>query len=208
MKNKKSASRVPKTKSSLFAERISTFLTIDRIFIGGSVIATAVIIGVLALSSFVNRPIDIVGVERISVIGSHVETPVDYPRSPPAGGLHYPIWQNCGIYEEVIASETAVHSLEHGAVWITYRSDLPPEEVEMLRAVVRQGRARLLSPYPDLPARIVVTSWGFELRLEQASDPRLAQFARQYERNTQYAPEANGICVNGESRSRRALMGT
>ncbi len=55
----------------------------------------------------------------------HLEEPVTYTENPPVGGVHNPVWQNCGYYAAPIPNETAVHSLEHGAIWITYQPDLP-----------------------------------------------------------------------------------
>jgi hypothetical protein len=71
----------------------------------------------------------------------NVKGSVDYMQSPPVGGDHASIWQNCGFYSEPVRNETAVHSMEHGAVWITYRPGLPTEQVDKLRelATFRQG---------------------------------------------------------------------
>ncbi len=55
----------------------------------------------------------------------HTTEPVFYGQIAPVGGDHGPVLQNCGFYEEPVRNENAVHSLEHGAVWITYRPDLP-----------------------------------------------------------------------------------
>ncbi len=51
----------------------------------------------------------------------HSGADVDYPESPPYGGDHDLAWADCTgtIYPEPIRSENAVHSLEHGAVWVT-----------------------------------------------------------------------------------------
>lgn len=59
---------------------------------------------------------------------------------PPAGGEHFNIWQNCGIYAEPIESGNAVHSMEHGALWITYSPDLPSDQVATLEDAVRARR--------------------------------------------------------------------
>src|SRR5207253_2726978 len=66
---------------------------------------------------------------------NHTLSAVSYPQSPPVGGPHSPIWQNCGFYTTPIANVNGVHSMEHGAVWITFRPDLKPSEVAVLRVL-------------------------------------------------------------------------
>lgn len=169
--------------------------------IGGVVLFTIAILVIVILNGFVNRPVNIEGVEQIPVlVGSHSESPVTYDVIPPAGGIHYPVWQNCGVYDQPVRNELAVHDLEHGAVWITYLPDLSADQVGLLRSITQQDNHRLLSPYPGLPSPIVVSAWGYQLRLERADDPRLAQFIRQYE-NAQSAPEPGASCAGGESRT-------
>jgi hypothetical protein len=51
-----------------------------------------------------------------------------------------------------VRNETAVHSMEHGAVWITYRPDLPAEQVDKPRELATSKTYVLVSPYPDLQA--------------------------------------------------------
>ena len=54
----------------------------------------------------------------------HVEHEIEAGDLPPVGGIHSPEWQNCGIYDEPVAIENAIHSLEHGALWLAYQPDL------------------------------------------------------------------------------------
>ncbi|HEV2123631.1 MAG TPA: DUF3105 domain-containing protein, partial [Chloroflexota bacterium] len=122
---------------------------------------------------------------------AHVQHPVAYPQTPPVGGDHAPIWQNCGFYDTVIGSEAAVHSMEHGAVWITYRPTLPVEQIEALRRLTAGRTHVLVSPYPELPAPVVASAWGRQLRLESATDTRLGQFVRVFQHGEQ-APERGG----------------
>ena len=128
--------------------------------------------------------------------GDHVDGTVDYAEVPPVGGPHNDVWQNCGFYDAPIASENAVHSLEHGAVWITYRPDLPPDQVDMLRERADDQSFILVSPFPDLPAPVVASSWNHQLQLEGADDERLGQFIRRFRRGPD-TPEPNATCSGG-----------
>lgn len=139
---------------------------------------------------------------------NHVPGPVAYAVTPPVGGDHNAVWMNCGIYDKPVPNEHAVHNLEHGAIWITYRPSLPPSEVDTLRAFVErqsllpsggQGSSRYmdLTPYPGLPAPIVVTSWGFQLRLTSPTDPRLQEFVSKFRVSRSYTPEYGGPCTGG-----------
>jgi hypothetical protein len=123
----------------------------------------------------------------------HVDGPVTYPQVPPVGGPHNPVWMNCGIYDQPIPNENAVHSMEHGAVWITYQPDLPETSVEQLRGLVRGHSHVLLSPYPGLPARVVASAWGVQMRADSAGDPQLAKFVATYESGPQ-TPEPGTTC--------------
>lgn len=137
-------------------------------------------------------------VEEIDVgpAGQHTEGDVDYDQTPPAGGEHDPVWQNAGFYSEPIRDENAVHTLEHGAVWIAYRSDLPQGQVERLRDLAQSQSCILVSPYPDLDAPIVATAWGNQMTLESADDPNLERFVRAYLQGPQ-TPEPGATCTGG-----------
>jgi len=141
------------------------------------------------------RPIE--GAEQFfNLERGHVEEAVTYEQTPPVGGVHNPAWQNCGVYTEPIPSENAVHSLEHGAVWITYQPDLPAAELQKLQSLTRQSGYRLLSPYPGLPSPVVLSAWGYQLKLERTDDSRLGQFIEKYELNPN-GPEPGAACTGG-----------
>jgi len=165
----------------------------------GVAIALVVVFGIFWLVSRSNDDNTAAKDGQVSYSGlsrDHVEGAVAYDQTPPAGGAHSAQWQNCGIYTSPIANENAVHSLEHGAFWITYQPDLPGDQVKTLQDDVRDQPYGLLSPYPDLPAPIVATVWGTQLRVQDASDPRLADFIDEYADATQ-APEPKGECTGG-----------
>jgi hypothetical protein len=115
---------------------------------------------------------------------------------PPMGGAHDPVWQNCGVYTEPVTVANAVHSLEHGAVWITYRPDLPADQVQTLRDLVEGKAYTLVSPFEDLKSPIVLTAWGAQLEIEDATDPRAPVFLEKYVQGAQ-TPEPGASCSGG-----------
>lgn len=102
---------------------------------------------------------------------NHSLDPVDYEILPPAGGEHHPVWQNCGFYEEPVIPEHAVHSQEHGAVWITYDPELNSDQLASLEQLARENQYLLVTPFLDLPAPVVASAWGAQLRLDSVVDP-------------------------------------
>lgn len=127
----------------------------------------------------------------------HVDGPVDYPdypARPPAGGAHNALPQTCQVYEEQIPAEHAVHSLEHGAVWVTYSPDLDDEQVQALADEVEGDTHRMLSPLPGQESPIVATAWGRQLEVDSADDDQLGRFLEVYT-NGRQTPERGAACV-------------
>ncbi|MEU3979219.1 DUF3105 domain-containing protein [Streptomyces sp. NPDC026672] len=131
---------------------------------------------------------------------NHVSTKVDYPMAPPVGGDHAPVWQDCNgnVYTEPLQDENAVHSLEHGAVWITYNDKAGKADVETLAARVARTPYTLMSPYPDESSPITLSAWGHQLKVTKASDPRVDQFLDRYVQGSQ-TPEPGAACTGGKS---------
>ncbi len=132
---------------------------------------------------------------------THVTTPVDYAESPPVGGEHEPPpgWADCTgtVYDVDIRHENAVHSLEHGAVWITYDPDQVSEtDIATLAELVEGESGRMMSPYEGLDSAVSVQSWGHQLKVDSAADPRIEQFADFFTYNDEYYPEPGASCEN------------
>jgi Protein of unknown function (DUF3105) len=139
---------------------------------------------------------------------AHVTSPVTYSVTPPVGGQHNAIWMNCGTYDKPVPSERAVHNMEHGAIWVTYRPSLPQSQVDKLRAFAQKqtvlpsaegapSRYMDLTPYPGLPSPIVISSWGFQLKVSSPDDPRLQRFVNTFRASPTYTPEYGGACTGG-----------
>lgn len=118
-----------------------------------------------------------------------------YDHTPPASGDHFPVWQNCGIYTEPIQNQTAVHSLEHGAVWVAYQPDLDPAVVQTMTDQLQSANFALMAPYPGLQNPIVLTAWTRQLAVDNWTDPAVQEFLDTYlGRYSPVAPEAGASC--------------
>jgi hypothetical protein len=124
---------------------------------------------------------------------THVATTVKYDQTPPVGGPHNSIPQTCQVYTAAIANEHAVHSLEHGAVWVTYRPDLPAGEIKALAGLVQGDPYRMLSPYPGQKAPISLQAWARQVTVSKPDDKRVKQFLDAYTSGPQ-APERGSAC--------------
>ena len=135
------------------------------------------------------------GVQTYANGTGHVTGSVTYPQTPPAGGEHNPVWLNCGIYSEPVPNVYGVHSLEHGAVWVTYDPALSPSELDALRMHLPSTYV-ILSPFSGLPSPIVLSAWNNQLRVDTAADERIPMFLEEYWRS-QYVPEPGALCSGG-----------
>lgn len=165
--------------------------------VGGIVAAIAIGVALVVASrtgNSGNGQTAIAGLQTFKGLSrDHVTTPVSYPQDPPVGGDHSPVPQTCGAYTEPVPNEQAVHSMEHGAVWIAYRPDLAKADVDRLDALARQTYV-LVSPYPGLDTAVVASAWERQLRLDSATDPRLAQFVDAFRQGPQ-TPEPGAACT-------------
>jgi len=113
---------------------------------------------------------------------------------PPVGGVHPPSWQTCAVYDAPVSTGLAVHSMEHGAVWISYHPDLPAADVSRLAAHAGDDIWVLVSPYPNQDSPVVLTAWSVQLALDSATDERIPQFIERYRGK---GPEQGVTCLNG-----------
>ena len=125
----------------------------------------------------------------------HVLEEVGYPTRPPTGGDHFPYWQNCHFYTSPLIDEVAVHSLEHGAVWVAFRPDADPEMLASIRSRVDSESHLLASPYPGLGSPLVLSAWERQLTVQDWGDPAVEAFLDRYlGRRSPTAPEAGALC--------------
>jgi hypothetical protein len=132
--------------------------------------------------------------------GQHVRPNerVAYTHSPPFGGAHDANWAAClgVVYPKPVRNENMVHALEHGAVWIAYDpARISGEPLDLLRSKVSGKPYTLMSPYPGMDHPVSLQSWGHQLKVDDANDPRIDQFIQALRVNQYTHPEVGASCA-------------
>ncbi len=130
-------------------------------------------------------------------------SPLTWATNPPSSGNHYAIWADYRTYDRPIPRGFWVHSLEHGAMVITYNCPGGcASEVAAAQAFIdglpadakcgASGRRLILAPDPELDVRFAASTWGHTLRASCFDRDAFSAFhAAHYD----HAPES--ICGGG-----------
>ncbi|NMO56050.1 DUF3105 domain-containing protein [Actinoplanes sp. TBRC 11911] len=176
------------------------------VLIAGGIVVAAVIGTVQGSKGWEDKMADIKGVvdyraQKNPQIDSrnHKDGTLQYATTPPVGGDHNPLWQNCmgDIYDQPIANEHAVHSLEHGAVWVTYKPGLPADQINVLRQKVEGKEYMLMSPYTGLDKNVSLQVWGYQYKTDDVNDKNIDAFIKNGRLNASMEPGA--ACSNGNT---------
>lgn len=84
--------------------------------------------------------------------------PTTYNSNPPTSGPHYATPARVGFYEKQFPDERLIHNLEHGDVWISYRSEVSTSTRNAL--VPLAGTKVIITLRPENEWDIAVTAWG------------------------------------------------
>lgn len=122
---------------------------------------------------------------------SHTTDPrllVILPGEPPTGGPHFAVPQSVGIYDQQVPDGAAIHSLEHGMVWISYN---PGKINDATKRQLRDLGNKydddvVVSPRPENAMAIAAASWGRLLKLDAFDKGQLEAFI---ETNRNRSPE-------------------
>ncbi|MCL1592770.1 MAG: DUF3105 domain-containing protein [Actinomycetia bacterium] len=137
------------------------------------------------------------GTQQVAVASAeHVNGTIYAANEVPAGGAMDAIWQNCGFYDTQLRAENAVHSMEHGAVWVAYDPNLGDGEISTLRRLVSRQEKVLVSPVAGQSSSVTVSAWGRQLQIDDLADTRLDQFVNEFS-GASSAPESGGRCNGG-----------
>lgn len=169
-------------------DRITRWATV-----GGTAIALALIVGVvLWVNIFREKP----GRDMPSQGNIHVQPGqehIAYNSDPPTSGPHLPNIARWGIHTEPIAKELQVHNLEDGGVIVQYNCpEGCPELAGQLEGIVKKYPEKvILAPYPDMDARIALTSWSRIDKFNEFDAGRVDAFIQAY-RGIDHHPISGG----------------
>jgi hypothetical protein len=98
-------------------------------------------------------------------------TKVVYKTTPPTSGNHNPVPAEDGYYPQKPNVRNAVHTLEHGRVYIHYKPTIPRKRIAQLGGLFNDDPFHMvLSPDPDMPYRVAVTAWGHLAGCKKVTD--------------------------------------
>ena len=173
-------------------------------------VASALVLGAALVAPLVDqairgeeraqRALDLTLVETWEITDrAHTTDDVTYPQDPPAGGAHAPIWLACGVYDEPVRDENAVHDLEHGTVWITHDPDLSDDDRATLAEQLPDNG--IMSPREGLPVARRGDGLGCAAQARQRRRPSARTLPGGVRRR------AHGPGVRGQLRGRDAVPG-
>ena len=169
--------------------------TINKIAVG---VVALFIVGAIALVLFApedSNQSTLLGEEIEDQGREHIDSGSQHPpysSNPPTSGPHWGNPQPCSVYDEPVPDEAVIHSLEHGAIWITYRDQKDSNLASSLKDTVeRDSQKVILSPRPTNESEIALVSWGRLLKLEAFDDGQISSFIKSNKNN---APEPFASC--------------
>lgn len=114
-----------------------------------------------------------------------------YNSNPPSSGPHWPSPAKDGVYDKELADETAIHNLEHGYVWISYRPDIGEEALSKLKTIVEKDDWKMLLTLREKnDSLIALVAWDRVLKLENFDEEKIKDFIDAYRnRGPEKTPE-------------------
>ena len=128
--------------------------------------------------------------EKLPIQGqTHIkpgEEAMEYNSNPPTSGAHLSSAANWGISRGPVPDVQAIHNLEHGGIWISYKN-LDEESLQKLRDFANKHyESVLLSPREANDSKIAIAAWGY---LEQINTLDMEVLENFYKANKNKSPE-------------------
>lgn len=137
------------------------------------------------------------GIEHADDGRNHVQTKEYGGEETPTSGDHAsPLaWQ---YYSTEIPDANTIHNLEHGGIYVSYRPDLPQEQVQRLRELFFEPFSddkfkptkAIMAPRAANKDAIVISSWRRSMTLESFDEAKLKEY---YLANFGKSPEPSAL---------------
>ena len=114
----------------------------------------------------------------------HIKVGAEHPAynsNPPTGGWHYDVPAQTGIYDKEFPDEQLIHNLEHSHIWISYKPDLPADQVELLADIAKDYGSRIImAPRSANDAPVVLAAWEYLLKMNSVDEMLVRDFIEAY----------------------------
>ena len=131
----------------------------------------------------VSKPVE--GTVEYDIVGrNHIAqgTPGSgYNSNPPTSGPHWNGPAKNGNHDSPLADEQALHNLEHGYVWISYKGDVSDDVKNKLKEIVGGDDWKvILSPRDADETKIALAAWGRVLKMDEPDYDKVKDFIKTY----------------------------
>ena len=146
-----------------------------------------------ALPVAVSNPVE--GTVDYEIVGrNHIASGTagsGYNSNPPSSGPHWPNPAKNGVYDSPLPEEQVLHNLEHGHVWIAYKSDVGDEVKNRLKEIVNENDWKVvMAPRETNETKIALVAWGRVLKMDEPNYDKIRDFIRTYRnRGPENTPE-------------------
>jgi len=139
------------------------------------------------------------GIELPDLGVKHIaaQLPNTAPEPPASGDMTNPV--PCQVSYQEIPDTAIIHSMEHGAVYVSYRPDLSSDQISKLNALFTKPFSNpnftpskaVVAPRSANSSPIILTSWRRNLKLDSFDESKIMDY---YLRNVSKSPEGSEGC--------------
>lgn len=101
-----------------------------------------------------------------------------YNSSPPTSGPHLAQPANWGVYSAPLQDEQAIHNLEHGGIWISYKNIDDQTKAQLEVITKANGGSVIMSPRDSNDAKIILVSWTRMEKLDSYDKGKILEFIK------------------------------
>ena len=189
----------------------------NKVLMGLIAILVVGTIGYIAITQKSKSKETIIGVSYASQGGNHIQVGEKHPAynsDPPSSGWHYATsfaptpW---GVYTQEVPDEVFLHNEEHGGVIVTYKPDLPKDQVKKLQALFAPPYSNktfspskaIVTPRSKDTHAIELASWTVTLNLDSYDQATLEKFYLQHvSKSPESAAGPNNTPINQAKQQR------